>query len=97
LSELVVLSGALVLLPRGTLTGAAAVDTARALGASGLTLLLFWAIPSLNPWLGIPLCIGTFSVASWLLGLMRWRDLGALQGIFRKPGRAVVPPFDALG
>jgi O-antigen/teichoic acid export membrane protein len=83
LSELVVLSGALVLLPRGTLTGAAAVDTARALGAAGLTLLLFWAIPSLNPWLGIPLCIATFSGASWLLGLMHQRDVEALQGIFR--------------
>lgn len=96
-SELAVLSGALALLPRGTLTGAAAVDTARALGAAGLTLLLFWTIPSLNPWLGIPLCIGTFSGASWLMGLMRRRDLGALQAIFRKPERAVVPPFDALG
>ena len=41
LSELVVLSGVLVLMPRGTLTRAAAVDTARALGAAGLTLLLF--------------------------------------------------------
>lgn len=97
LSELVVLSGALALLPRGILTGAAAVDTARALGAAGLTLLLFWAIPSLNPWLGIPLCIGTFSGASWLMGLMRGRDLRVLQGIFRKPERAVVPPFDAVG
>ena len=97
LSELVVLSGALILLPRGTLTSAAAVDTARALGAGGLTLLLFWAIPSLNPWLGIPLCLGTFSGASWLLGLVHRRDLETLQGIFRRPGRAVVPPFDALG
>ena len=97
LSELVVLTGALVLLPRGTLTGAAAVDTARALGAAGLTLLLFWAIPSINPWLGIPLCIATFSGASWLLGLMRQRDLEALQGIFRTPRRQAVPPFETLG
>ena len=79
LSELVVLSGVLVLMPRGTLTRAAAVDTARALGAAGLTLLLFWALPSLNPWLGIPLCIATFSGASWLLGLMRQRDVEAIR------------------
>jgi O-antigen/teichoic acid export membrane protein len=86
LSELVVLSSALVLLPRGILTGAAAADTARALGAAALTLLLFWALPSLNPWLGVPLCIAMFTGASWLLGLLRQRDLEALQGIFRKQG-----------
>ena len=97
LSELVVLSGALVLLPRGTLTGAAAVDTGACPGSAGLTLLLFWAIPSLNPWLGIPLCIATFSGASWLLGLMRQRDVEALLGIFRTPRRPAVPPFETLG
>jgi len=97
ISELVVLSGALMLLPRGTLTRAAAVDAARALGAAGLTLLLFWALPSLNPWLGIPLCILTFWLASWLLGLTGWRDMQGLKGVFRKPERAAVPPLDTLG
>jgi len=96
-SELVVLSGVLVLLPRGTLTGAAAVDTARAVGAAGLTLLLFWAIPPFSPWVGIPLCVGTFAAASWLLGLMRRPDLEALLGIFRKSRRPAVSPFDPLG
>ena len=97
MSELVVLSGALVLLPRGTLTGAAA-DTARALGAAGLTLLLFWSLPSLNPWLGVPLCIAMFSGASYLLGLMRQRDVEALQSlIFRTPRPAPVPPFETMG
>jgi hypothetical protein len=62
-----------------------------------LTLLLFWAIPSLNPWLGIPLCIAMFSGASWLLGLMHRQDVEALQGIFRTPRRAAAPPFETLG
>jgi O-antigen/teichoic acid export membrane protein len=93
-SELVVLLGALVLLPRGTLTGAAVVDTARALGSAVLTVLLFWLIPSLNPWLGIALCIGTFSGASWLLGLMRRRDLEALQDLVRKPRHGAVYPLE---
>jgi hypothetical protein len=96
LSELVVLSGALVLLPRGTLTGAAAVDTARAVGAAGLTLLLFWAIPPFSPWVGIPLCVGTFAATSWLLGLMRRRPGGAA-GHFSKSRRPAVSPFDPLG
>jgi hypothetical protein len=97
LSELVVLSGALVLLPRGTLSGAAAVDAARAIGAAGLTLLLFWALPSLPPWLGIPLCVVTFSLASWLLGLMRGQDVQALLSILRRSEPAEVAPRDPLG
>ena len=94
LSELVVLSGALVLLPRGTLTRAAAVDAARALGSALLTMLLFRLLPPLNPWIGIPLCIGTFSGASWLLGLMHRRDLEALQDILRGLRDRAAYPFD---
>jgi O-antigen/teichoic acid export membrane protein len=98
LSELVVLTGALILLPAGTLTRAAVVDATRALGAAGLTLLLFWTLPSLNPWVGIPLCIGTFALASWLLGLMRASDVQALQSIWRKSEPAAgAPPPDTHG
>jgi O-antigen/teichoic acid export membrane protein len=97
LSELVVLSGALVLLPRGTLTGAVVVDAARALGSALLTLLLFRLLPSLNPWFGIPLCIGTFSGASWVLGLMHRRDLVALQDLLRRPRERDGYPFDPPG
>jgi O-antigen/teichoic acid export membrane protein len=96
LSELVVLAGALVLLPRGTISGPAVVDVARAVGAAASTLLLFWALPPLNPWIAIPLCIATFSSASWLLGLMRRHDLEALQGIIRKLQSAAAPSFDRL-
>jgi len=94
LSELVVLSGALVLLPRGTLTAAAAVDAARALGSALLTMLVFRLLPALNPWLGIPLCIGIFSGASWLLGLMHQRDLEALLDIIRRPRDGAAYRFD---
>jgi O-antigen/teichoic acid export membrane protein len=95
LSELVVLSGALVLLPRGTLTSAAAVDAARALGSAVLTVFLFRLMPSLSPWLGIPLCIGTFGGLSWLLGLMHRRDLEALYDLVRKREGATYP-FEPL-
>jgi O-antigen/teichoic acid export membrane protein len=95
LSELMVMCGAIVLLPRGTLTQGAAVDTARALGAGAVTALLFWVTPSLNPWLGIPLCIATFSVASWLLGLMHRRDLETLLAVFRTSRSTAVSAFDS--
>ncbi len=54
LSELVVLSGALVLLPRGTLTAAAAVDAARALGSAVLTMLVFRLHPRAQSLAGHP-------------------------------------------
>jgi len=84
LSELFVVAGALVLLRRGTLTTAALVDTARALAAAGMTLLLFWLAPSMQTWWGIPLCILAFGGASWMLGLMRRRDLAILQELIRR-------------
>ena len=59
-----------------------------------LTVLLFRLLPPLNPWIGIPLCIGTFSGASWLLGLMHRRDLEALQDILRRPRDGAAYPFD---
>lgn len=95
LSEMMVLCGALVLLPRGTLTRGAAVDTGRALGAAALTVLVFWILPPLNPWLGIPLCIAAFSAASWLFGLMRRRDVETLLSVFRARRGAAVSAFDA--
>ena len=95
LSEMMIPCAALALLPRGTLTRGAAVDTARALGAAAVTALLFWAMPPLNPWLGIPLCIGMFSGASWLLGLMHRRDVETLLAVFQTPRSTAVSAFDS--
>jgi O-antigen/teichoic acid export membrane protein len=97
LSELVVLTGALVLLPRGILTGATLVDAARALGSAALTATLFWLIPPLSPWLGIPLCIATFAGSSWLLGLLHRRDLEVLYDIVGKPRGGAAYPFEPPG
>jgi len=95
LSELFVLGGAIVLLRPGTLTASAVVDAARALGAAGTTLLLFRLMPPISPWLGIPLCILVFGGASWLLGLMRRRDLEALRGLLRRTPTDTVPRIDS--
>jgi O-antigen/teichoic acid export membrane protein len=96
LSELMVMASALALLPRGTFARHAALDTARALGAATATAFLFLVIPPVNYPLGIPLCIATFGTASWLLGLMRRRDVDTFLGIFRKR-RHVVTPVDSIG
>jgi O-antigen/teichoic acid export membrane protein len=93
--ELGVVAGACLLLPRGTLTSAAILDVGRALAAAASTLLLFWVLPDLTPWLGVPLCIAAFSAASWLLGLLHLHDVEALRGIFRRPRNGVVPALNA--
>ena len=62
-----------------------------------LTVLLFWLHPPVNPWLGIPLCVGVFSGSSWLLGLMHRRDLEALYDLVRKPRDGAAYPFEPPG
>jgi O-antigen/teichoic acid export membrane protein len=91
LSEFVVLGGALIVLRQGTLTGATALDFARALGAAATTLLLFRLTPALPPWVGIPLCVAVFAVASMALGLMGGGDLAELRMLVRRPTVAAPP------
>jgi len=55
-------------------------------------------LPPINPWLGIPLCVATFAAASWVVGLMRRRDVDSLLGLFRRPrGGGVFTFFDFGG
>jgi O-antigen/teichoic acid export membrane protein len=74
-SEFVVFGGALYLMPRGSLEPRIAVDVGRAIASAAATALLFWLLPPLSPVLGIPLCIGTFALASFALGLVSREDL----------------------
>lgn len=84
LSEFVVCAGALLVLRRGTLEAGAALDVARALGVAGATVLLFRWLPSLPPWVGMPLCVAAFTAASLGLGLLGRRDLAAFQEMVRR-------------
>jgi O-antigen/teichoic acid export membrane protein len=79
LSEFVVFAGAMIVLRRGTLEPATALDVARALGAGGATILLFRLLPPVPPWVGIPLCVVAFAAASLALGLAGRRDLAVLR------------------
>jgi O-antigen/teichoic acid export membrane protein len=94
LSEIVVLGGALRILRRGTLTGATALDVARAVAAAGITLAVFRLLPPLAPWAGVPLCVAVFALSSLGVGLMGGRDLARLRTLVRPPSReaaAAVP------
>lgn len=79
LGEIVVFAGGAMALGRGTLGAATLIDIARALAAAGMTGLLFLLLPPLSPWIGIPLCVGAFTVASAGVGLMTRRDLDLLR------------------
>ncbi len=91
LSEFVVFAGAMIVLRRGTLEPAMALNAARALGAAGGTVLLFRLLPPVPPWLGIPLCVGAFVAASMALGLVRRHDLSLLWTLVRR--QRVDPPL----
>jgi O-antigen/teichoic acid export membrane protein len=90
LSEFVVFAGALVALPRRTVTSSTLVDAGRALGSAGATLLLFHLIPPLPAWAGIPLCVAAFGATSLGLGLIGKGDLLELSRLLR--ARSPIPP-----
>jgi O-antigen/teichoic acid export membrane protein len=85
LSEIVVFAGAMIALRRGTLEPAMALDVVRSLAAAGMTILLFGVIPPLSPWVGIPLCVVAFTLATLALRLVRWSDLSLLRVLVRRP------------
>jgi O-antigen/teichoic acid export membrane protein len=84
LSEFVVFAGAMIVLRRGTLEPATALNAARALGAAGATVLLFHLLPPVSPWVGVPLCVAVFAAASVALGLIDRRDLTLLRTLVRQ-------------
>jgi O-antigen/teichoic acid export membrane protein len=92
LSEVVVFGGALLLMPRGSLRPAVALDIGRAVGAGVITALLFQWLPPIPFYLGIPLCIVTFVLLAKAVGLVRRDDLLLLRTALRKGSAASTPP-----
>jgi O-antigen/teichoic acid export membrane protein len=88
LSELILLVGGTLFMPRGALAGSVFLDAGRAVACALLTLLLFQLLPTLPPWVGIPLCILAFSALSVGLGLLRRADLAVVRALLHR--RAVV-------
>jgi O-antigen/teichoic acid export membrane protein len=89
LSEVALLVGGLLRMPRGMLGVAAFVDAGRAVACALLTVLLFQWMPPLSPWVGIPVCILAFASFSAALGLVRRGDLAVARTLLRR--RAVAP------
>ena len=83
-SEGVIFAGGLLLMPRGTLGADIFVDGARAVASALATFLLFYWLPWLSPWLGIPLCIVAFTAFSVVFGLVRRRDLAVFRALLRR-------------
>ncbi len=83
LSEFVIFASSLFLMPRGTLGSAAFVDAARAIAAAALTAALFYVVPPMSPWFGIPVCVVTFAGLSWAVGLVRRADIDLLASMVR--------------
>jgi len=83
-AEVVLFSGSLFLMPRGTIGTSILVEGVRALAAAGVTGLFLRWLPPVTPWLGIPLCIAVFTLCSMALGLLRRSDLHALRAQLRR-------------
>jgi O-antigen/teichoic acid export membrane protein len=84
LSEIVVFVGAVAVMRPGILERATALDAARAIAAAGMTVLLFRLMPTLVPWVGIPLAVAAFTAASVAVGLVGGKELAVLRGLVER-------------
>jgi O-antigen/teichoic acid export membrane protein/GT2 family glycosyltransferase len=86
--EMVMVAAAIFLLARGTLDREFFADLGRALAAAVGTVLLMSALPSVSPFLGIPLCVVVFGALSAVVGLVGADDLAILGALLGRPARA---------
>lgn len=82
-AEVMMLSAFLWLLPRGTVDRSALYDVVRAIFAAGGTGVIFWALPSLTPWLAVPGCVIVFLALALAGGLIRPGDLKQIRNLRR--------------
>ena len=87
LTEIMMLTGLLCLLPRGTVGPYVLLAFLRATVAGGSTMVIFWLLPSVTPWLAIPACVAVFLALAYATGLILRTDLAriveSIEGIFR--------------
>lgn len=94
-SELAVLSGALLLLPRRSLGAGGALDIGRGVASAVLTALFFRFIPALPLYVGLPACVIVFCACSVAVGLVRRDDIQLVRALLRR-GRPTLQPLGAL-
>jgi len=85
LSEFVVFAGALLTLPRGTLSAKYALDGGKTLLATAGTILLMTLLHGLPFVIGIPVAVAAFALIAYALRLLVRSDL-ALLGAWRRRG-----------
>jgi O-antigen/teichoic acid export membrane protein len=90
LTEIMMLTGLLCLLPRGTVGPYVLLAFLRATVAGGSTMVIFWVLPSVTPWLAIPACVAVFLALAYATGLILRTDLASIvesiEGTFRGLG-----------
>jgi hypothetical protein len=74
-SEVLMVAAILWLLPRRLVDRSALLDFLRAAAAAGGTVAIFWALPSMTPWLAVPACIAVFMALALAIGLVLRTDL----------------------
>lgn len=80
--QMLVVAGFLI---REAVDGRTVREIFRGLLAGAGTVLLFWLLPPLSPFLAIPLCLVVFGGLSLLVGAVKRSDVELLQASFRKP------------
>ncbi len=73
---------AAAVLLREAVDGRTFSDVVRSLIAGAATVLLFWLLPALQPFLAIPLCVLAFSGLALLVGAVKRSDVEMLVGVF---------------
>jgi O-antigen/teichoic acid export membrane protein len=81
-TEVLMLTGCLWLL-RGAVDRSALLDFLRAAIAAGGTVVIFWALPSMTPWLAAPACVAVFMVWALASGLVLRTDLDKVADLVR--------------
>ncbi len=79
--EVLLFSAVLLLMPRGTVGARILTDAARAVASAVATALALRLVPSLSPWLGIPLCVLVYTAATLGFGLLHTEDLRMLSRV----------------
>ena len=82
-SEVLMLTAFLWLLPRGAVDRSALLDFLRAAAAAGGTVVIFWALPSMTPWLAAPACVAVFMALALASGLVLRTDLDKVADLVR--------------
>jgi O-antigen/teichoic acid export membrane protein len=82
-TEVLMLTAFLWLLPRGAVDRSALLDFLRAAAVAAGTVLIFWALPSMTPWLAVPACVAVFMALALASGLVLRTDLDEVADLVR--------------